>query len=115
MTLQEFKNKLRNTPKELDFSDTINVIEENYNFTPSAFKNGDLENTSTQNLGSCKVLSFAVKQQLTKEEALACFAQYYFIDVLENPRATDHQNIRNFMKTGFEELSFENETLVEKV
>ncbi|MBE7644953.1 type III effector [Tenacibaculum finnmarkense genomovar ulcerans] len=115
MTLQEFKNKLKNTPKELDFSETINVIEENYTFTPSAFKNGDLENTSTQNLGSCKVLSFAVKQQLTKEEALACFGAYYFIDVLENPRATDHQNIRNFMKTGFEELSFENETLSEKI
>ncbi|WBX73559.1 HopJ type III effector protein [Tenacibaculum pacificus] len=115
MTLQEFKNTLKNTPKNIQFSDTISVIEENYNFTPSAFKNGDLENASTQNLGSCKVLSFAVKQELSKEEALACFAQYYFIDVLENPTATDHQNIRNFMNTGFEGLSFENETLSEKV
>ncbi|CAM1334258.1 HopJ type III effector protein [Tenacibaculum aestuariivivum] len=115
MTLQEFKNKLRNTPKELCFSDTISIIEDNYSFTPSAFKNGDLENASTQNLGSCKVLSFAVKQQLTKEEALACFAQYYFIDVLENSTGTDHQNIRSFMNTGFEGLVFENETLVEKV
>ncbi|MCG8794779.1 HopJ type III effector protein [Tenacibaculum finnmarkense] len=115
MTLQEFKNKLRNTPKELDFSDTINVIEENYNFTPSAFKNGDLENTSTQNLGSCKVLSFAIKQQLSKEETLACFAQYYFIDVLETPNGAGHQNIRNFMNTGFDGLVFDTETLVEKV
>ncbi|WP_370424527.1 HopJ type III effector protein [Tenacibaculum dicentrarchi] len=115
MTLQEFKNKLKNTPKELDFSETINIIEDNYNFTPSAFKNGDLQNSSTQNLGSCKVFSFAIKQQLTKEETLACFAQYYFIDVLENPTATDHQNIRNFMNTGFEGLSFENENLSEKV
>ncbi|MBE7696447.1 HopJ type III effector protein [Tenacibaculum finnmarkense] len=115
MTLQEFKNKLRNTPKELDFSETMNVIEENYTFTPSAFKNGDLENTSTQNLGSCKVFSFAIKQQLSKEETLACFAQYYFIDVLETPNGAGHQNIRNFMKTGFEGLVFENETLVEKV
>ncbi|MCD8446341.1 HopJ type III effector protein [Tenacibaculum finnmarkense] len=111
MTLQEFKNKLRNTPKELDFSDTINVIEENYNFTPSAFKNGDLENTSTQNLGSCKVFSFGIKQQLSKEETLACFGAYYFIDVLETPNGAGHQNIRNFMKTGFEGLVFENETL----
>ncbi|MBE7629461.1 HopJ type III effector protein [Tenacibaculum piscium] len=115
MTLQEFKNTLKNTPKSIQFSDTISVIEENYNFTPSAFKNGDLENASTQNLGSCKVLSFAVKQELSKEEALACFAQYYFIDVLETPNGAGHQNIRNFMKTGFEGLVFETETLSEKV
>lgn len=114
MTLQDFKNKLTNNPKELDFSDTIATIEANYNFTASAFKNGDLENSNTQNLGSCKVFSFAIKQNFTKEETLACFAQYYFIDVLENPNATDHQNIRNFMNTGFEGLVFENKTLTAK-
>ncbi|WP_233897508.1 HopJ type III effector protein [Tenacibaculum piscium] len=111
MTLQEFKNTLKNTPKNIQFSDTMNVIEENYNFTPSAFKNGDLENASTQNLGSCKVFSFAIKQQLSKEETLACFGAHYFNDVLENPTATDHQNIRNFMNTSFEGLVFETETL----
>lgn len=115
MTVDTFKNKLRNTPKDINFSETINVIEDNYVFTPAAFKNGDLQNSSTENLGSCKVFSFALKQQLTKEEALACFGQYYFIDVLENPKGTDHQNIRNFMNTGFKGLIFENERLVEKV
>jgi len=114
MTLEDFKNKLKSAPETLDFSDTISVIEENYNFTPSAFKNGNLENKEDQNLGSCKVFSFAVKQQLSKEETLGCFAQYYFKDVLENPNATDHQNIRNFMNTGFEGLVFENETLKKK-
>ena len=114
MTLDNFKNKLRKIPKDINFSDTISVIEENYVFTQSAFKNGNLQNSSTENLGSCKVFSFALKQQLTKEETLACFAQYYFNDVLENPNGTDHQNIRNFMQTGFEGLSFENETLKER-
>lgn len=114
MTLDDFKNKLRSTPEKLNFSDTITVIEENYNFTPSAFKNGDLQNSDKQNLGSCKVFSFALKQKFTKEETLACFAQFYFIDVLENPNKTNHQNIRNFMNTGFEGLVFENKTLKEK-
>ena len=114
MTIDNFKNKLRNTPKDICFSETINVIEAHYIFTAAAFKNGSLENSSTQNLGSCKVFSFALKQQLTKEETLACFGQYYFIDVLENPNGTDHQNIRNFMNTGFKGLIFEKETLVEK-
>ena len=115
MTVENFKNKLRNTSEDIRFSETISVIEENYVFTPSAFKNGDLQNSSTENLGSCKVFSFALKQQLTKEETLACFAQYYFNDVLGNPNGSDHQNIRNFMNTGFKGLIFENETLVEKV
>jgi len=114
MTVEDFKNKLKSTPETLNFSDTISVIEENYDFTPSAFKNGDLENKEDQNLGSCKVFSFALKQQFSKEETLACFAQYYFIDVLENPNGTDHKNIRNFMNTGFEGLVFESETLVDK-
>jgi len=114
MILIDFINKLRNSPKEVVFSETMSVIEENYIFTPSAFKNGNLQNTNTENLGSCKVFSFAVKQQLTKEETLACFAQYYFNDVLENPSGTDHQNIRNFMNTGFKGLSFDKQTLTEK-
>ncbi|OCK43698.1 type III effector [Tenacibaculum soleae] len=115
MTIKEFVTKLKENPKQLIFSETMSVIENNYVFTPTAFKNGDLQNSDAENLGSCKVFSFAVKQQLTKEETLACFGQYYFIDVLENPNGTDHQNIRNFMNTGFEGLVFEDETLVEKV
>lgn len=114
MTLQDFKDKLTNTPDKLDFKDTISTIEANYSFKASAFKNGDLENSNTQNLGSSKVFSFAIKQNFTKEQTLSCFAQYYFIDVLENPNGTDHQNIRNFINTGFEGLVFENETLTDK-
>ena len=115
MTIKEFVTKLKENPKQLIFSETMSVIENNYVFTPTAFKNSDLQNSNAENLGSCKVFSFALKQKLTKEETLACFGQYYFIDVLENPNGTDHQNIRNFMNTGFEGLVFEDETLVEKV
>ncbi|KAB1159010.1 HopJ type III effector protein [Tenacibaculum aiptasiae] len=114
MTLADFTYKLKTTPTAIIFSETMAVIEELYEFRPSAFKNGNIENSATQNLGSCKVFAFAIKQQFTKEEALACFGQYYFKDVLENPNGTDHQNIRNFMQTGFEGLVFEQEVLVEK-
>ena len=111
MTLIEFKNKLQNKAAKIDFKEIIELIESNYNFTPSAFKNGDLENQSTENQGSCKVFSFAILEGLSKEETLACFGQYY-TEVVNDPIGTGHQNIRNFMKTGFEGLSFENETLI---
>ena len=76
------------------------VIEDNYNFTPTAFKNGAIENKAGENSGSCKLFAFAQKQGLTKEEALFCFGEHYK-SVLEDENGTSHQNIRNFMKTGF--------------
>ena len=114
MNLNTFKNKLKNNPTEIDFSETMAVIESEYEFTPTAFKNGSLENDEGQNAGSCKLFAFAKTQSLTKEETLACFGQYYFDDVLKNPDGTGHQNIRNFMKTGFEGLSFKNDPLKER-
>jgi hypothetical protein len=44
-------------------------------------------------------------QELTPEGTLA-FGAYYFEDVLGNPNGTDHQNIRNFMKTGWDGIAF---------
>lgn len=114
MTIETFKNKLKNTPKAIAFSETMDVIEAHYEFTPTAFKNGDLENKAGENSGSCKLLAFAKLQNLSKEETLACFGQFYFEDVLKDPNGNGHQNIRNFMKTGFEGLSFEGEPLKAK-
>lgn len=114
MTVADFKIKLQNTPKNIDFSETIAVIEAKYDFTPTAFKNGMLMNASGENSGSCKLFAFAKKEGFSKEETLACFGQYYFDDVLKDANGDGHQNIRNFMKTGFEGLSFEDEALTEK-
>ncbi len=114
MTIETFKNKLKNTPKAIAFSETMDVIEAHYEFTATAFKNGDLENKAGENSGSCKLLAFAKLQNLSKEETLACFGQFYFEDVLKDPNGNGHQNIRNFMKTGFEGLSFEGEPLKAK-
>tara|TARA_R110000868_G_scaffold144389_4_gene363438 strand:+ start:1531 stop:1875 length:345 start_codon:yes stop_codon:yes gene_type:complete len=114
MKLEEFKSKLKNSPQEIDFSETIEVIETNYNFTPTAFKNGELYNAAGENSGSCKVFAFAQIQEFSKEETLACFGKYYFKDVLQDPEGNGHQNIRNFIKTGFEGLKFEGEPLSKK-
>ncbi|MGE5943142.1 MAG: HopJ type III effector protein [Flavobacteriales bacterium] len=114
MTLEVFLNKLKTTPKDIDFTNTISVIESNYIFTPTSFKNGDLYNQAGENSGSCKLLAFAKLQGFTKNETLACFGKYYFEEVLNDPNGSGHQNIRNFMKTGFEGLRFEDNPLKEK-
>ena len=107
MTIEAFRSKLQETPTEINFSDTIAVIEENFNFSPTAFKNGDTHNAAGTNSGSCKLFAFAKMQQLTKEETLACFGSYYFEEVLGDPEGDSHQNIRNFMKYGWDGIAFE--------
>lgn len=107
MKLEVFKAKLKESPESIEFTETMAVVEDNYNFKPTAFKNGALHNESGQNSGSCKVFAFAIEQGLTKEETLACFGKYYFDEVLNDMEGNGHQNIRNFMKSGFEGIAFE--------
>lgn len=106
MQINDFINQLSTQPRSIRFSTTMEVIESNYNFTPCAFTNGELINEENTNNGSCKIFGFAQLHNLSKESTLACFGSYYFNDVLENPSGTDHQNIRNFMKYGWEKVSF---------
>jgi len=114
MLLKTFLEKLDKHPKDIAFYETMEVIEATYFFTPSAFKNGSLYNLANENIGSCKLFAFAKKQRFSKEETLACFGDFYFEEVLKDPEGLGHQNIRNFMKTGFEGLVFENDPLKEK-
>ena len=107
MTVAAYISKLKNTPQEITFPETIAVIEGHYTFTPTSFQNGNQRNAAGENSGSCKLFAFAKAQQLTQQETLACFGAYYFDDVLKNPEGTDHQNIRNFILHGWEGIAFE--------
>lgn len=92
------------------FPETIAYIDENYIFTPTTFKNGNQINNAGENNGSCKIFAFAKLNQLSKEETLSLFGDFYQ-DVLNTPEATDHQNIRNFMTFGWDGIQFEGEAL----
>ena len=113
MTLELLKNKLNKNKSDILFSEVIQVIENNHIFKPTAFKNGNLENKAGENSGSCKVFAFALQQKLSKEETLLCFGEHYR-NVLENKDGTSHQNIRNFMKFGYEGLNFSDTPLLLK-
>jgi HopJ type III effector protein len=111
MLLDEFLNTLRNTPESIEFTDTMAVIESEYEFSPTSFKNGTAINAADQNQGSCKLLAFAQIHQLTQAQTLACFGKYYREDVLNNPDGGDHQNIRSFMHSGWEGVEFTGQAL----
>lgn len=114
MSIASFLEKLKQTPNAITFTETIAVIEKNYDFTPTTFDNGTQHNATGENSGSCKLFAFAKLQNLSQAETLACFGAYFFEEVLGDPEGTNHQNIRNFMKTGWDGIRFEGEALTLK-
>jgi HopJ type III effector protein len=107
MQLDTFLTKLNTTPNQISFAETIATVDANYDFTPTAFRNGELENAAGQNSGSCKLLSLAKLHNFSAAQTLACFGDYYHIDVLQHPDASDHQNIRNFIRYGWDGVKFD--------
>ncbi len=113
MSITAFISKLKTNPDSISFEETITIIDTHYTFKPSLFKNGEVTNNSGENTGSCKIFSFAKLHELNVEETLSCFGRHYK-KVLDTPEDTDHQNIRNFMRTGWDGILFEKETLSAK-
>ena len=106
--------QLEKSPETIIFKDIIAYIDENYDFTPTKFINGNTTNEANQNNGSCKVFSFAKQINLSQEQTLTLFGEFYREDVLKNPDGTDHQNIRNFIEFGWDGISFDGVALKKK-
>jgi hypothetical protein len=112
--LETFVQRLNQDASSIQFEDTMAIIDELYEFTPTAFQNGEQANEAGQNSGSCKLFAFAQLQNLDEQQTLTCFGQYYREDVLKNPEGNDHQNIRNFITQGWKGISFSGEALKAK-
>ena len=106
MELESYLQQLKASPDSVAFDTTLALIDALYRFTPTAFRNGTLLNEAGKNNGSCKIFSFAKLHGLSQQETLHCFGAYYRDDVLQHPECTDHQNIRNFIKTGWAGIEF---------
>jgi len=90
------------------------MIDAHYTFTPTAFRNGNLQNNAGQNNGSCKIFAFGQLNELNETQVLACFGDYYREHVLKHPQADDHQNIRQFMLHGWSGIQFSGKALTPK-
>lgn len=110
-SIETLLEKLKN--HSLKFSEVIATIDDAYQNTPTAFKNGAEFNEEGQNQGSAKVFSFAQLHQLDAEKTLTLFAEHYQA-VLAHLEGNDHQNIRQFMKEGWKGIEFENTALKAK-
>lgn len=97
----------------INFAAVLANIDDQYTHVPTAFKNGDQNNSSTENQGSARVLFYAQLNNLGKDETLSLFAEHYQ-NVLDNPTANNHQNIRQFMLSGWDGVIFEGTVLMPK-
>ncbi len=111
-------DKLKSAPENVQFDEVIATINAHYDYTPTAFSNGNgdsvLVNTAGTNEGSCRIFAFAKHQQLTEEQTLHCFGHHYRDDVLVNPEGDSHGNIRAFQQHGWSGIAFSGEALVLK-
>ncbi len=117
MSLPTFLQQIKNN-ENISFEQTIATITENYIYTATEFSNGladeKIINTAGSNEGSCKIFAFAQINQLNQQHTLNLFGDYYRKDVLDSPSGDGHQNIRNFMKFGWEGIHFSSVALTAK-
>ena len=84
MTVAELVQKIKTQAENIQFSEIIETVDANYNFTPTAFKNGETMNEANQNNGSCKVFSFAKNQRnLLKPSQLKLISSYYKLFIIK--------------------------------
>mmetsp|Transcript_7181 Transcript_7181/g.10272 ORF Transcript_7181/g.10272 Transcript_7181/m.10272 type:complete len:212 (+) Transcript_7181:112-747(+) len=102
-----FNSNVEMDASDLKFEEVMEIIDEHYESQLLEFKNGDIVNKQGENEGSGKLLSYAALSDMDKETTLKLWGQYYR-DVLADPEGDSHANIRNFMKTGWDGVPFEN-------
>jgi len=117
MSLALFLQQVKND-EAVSFDQTIAIISENYTYQPTEFSNGSAEakliNEAGTNEGSCKIFAFAQINQLSQQQTLNLFGDFYSKDVLDDPAGNGHQNIRNFMQFGWEGIHFAQQALAAK-
>ena len=111
MNVETLLSTLNSSPENLEFAEVMQVIDDNYRYTPTDFKCGDVQNIAGTNEGSCKILAFAKMHDVNAEDTPYLFGRFYRDDVVKNPNANDHANIRNFLTYGWAGVSFSTEPL----
>jgi hypothetical protein len=88
------------------FAETLAFVEAWYDFTPTAFRNGDVPNQIDQNQGSAKVFALSQLLEMSKEQTLGCFGEHYR-DVLATPEVDNHHNLRRVLREGNGNIEFD--------
>lgn len=115
MTIDEFVTRLGQAPDSIEFEQTMQLIEQHFDYQPSRFSNGpELSNAAGTNEGSCKIFALGTLLSLSEAQTLACFGRFYRHEVLQQPQAKNHGNIRAFIAHGWQGIQFDRMPLQQK-
>ena len=92
------------------FEDTLELVDRYFDYRPTGFRNGPLDNAPGENSGSCRTFALARHCNLSEADTLRLFGQHYE-QVLNDPAGDSHGNIRQFISTGWSGIHFEAEPL----
>lgn len=113
MSISDLLTQLQQPSPLFVFNEVMDLINDQYDFSPCAFVNGDVENSADENQGSCRVFAFAQAHSLDQAETLKLFAEHYQ-QVLSDPDGDSHGNIRAFMKNGWNGVVISGQPLTPK-
>ena len=114
MNINELIEQCRATPQSVEFEQVMAVIDQHYDYTPSQFSNGAINNPAGSNEGSCKIFAFAQLNNLSEMETLSLFGRYCCDDVTGHPEGPDHSKIGKFLLDGWLGIQFDKVVLHEK-
>tara|TARA_B110000902_G_scaffold229602_1_gene270507 strand:+ start:1101 stop:1448 length:348 start_codon:yes stop_codon:yes gene_type:complete len=115
MTIEQFLEQLTSAPNSIEFNQLMELIEQHYQYTAASFRNGpEVYNKAGTNEGSCKIFAFAQLEGLSQSATLACFGSFYREEVLAQPEANNHGNIRAFIKFGWDGIDFDGVALIKR-
>ena len=114
MTFQTLLDRLKTG--DADFEDVIAYVKDHFDYTPTRFSNGlgadPVVSEAGQNEGSCRLFALARLKGLDEADTVQLFGRFYREDVLKHPAATDHANIRRFLRDGWAGIRFNGTALV---
>jgi hypothetical protein len=99
----DFADRIKQGGKVASIDETLQFIDTHYNYFEVPFSCGELNNPANVNIGSAKIFSFAILTKMDEKATLRLFGP--MVDSLK-PDGTDHPNIRNFMKLGWNGIVF---------
>ena len=118
MSIEELLHLVDTQAECIEFAQVMETIATNYDYSPTRFTNGrgddKVINDAGSNEGSCRIFAFALLQALSPAHTLALFGRFYREDVLQHPDASDHANIRTFMRHGWAGIHFDGVALQPK-
>lgn len=89
--------------EQIMLADTVKMIDNEFDYFEVPFNCGDAQNAINENATSGKIFSLALIAGLDKDTTLNLFGEVYR-DL--SPSGSDHQNIREFIKSGIDGLKF---------